>query len=33
MEERFHVSGAIFADSSSKVIGVETGACGNARTE
>jgi hypothetical protein len=33
MEKRFHVSGTIFADNSSKVIGVETGACGNARTE
>ena len=33
MEEMFHFSGEILAVSSPRVIGVETGAWGNARTE
>ena len=33
MEDRFHVCGETLAVSSLKVIGVEIGACGNARTE
>jgi hypothetical protein len=33
MEDKFHFSGESLAVSSSKVMGVETGARGKARTE